>query len=53
MKPGERVPHQIIDTIAFQGEVPVLATGSIGTSLTAESIRVLLCVLGKHKALQP
>ena len=51
MKPGERVPHQIIDTIAFQGEVPVLATGSIGSSLTAESIRVLLYVLGKRQSL--
>jgi gamma-glutamyltranspeptidase / glutathione hydrolase len=51
MKPGERVPHQIIDTIAFEGEVPVLATGSIGSSLTVESIRVLLSVLGKRQGL--
>jgi gamma-glutamyltranspeptidase / glutathione hydrolase len=51
MKPGERVQHQIIDTIAFEGEAPVLATGSIGSSLTAESIRVLLCVLGKRQGL--
>jgi gamma-glutamyltranspeptidase len=51
MKPGERVPHQIIDTIAFEGEAPVLATGSIGSSLTVESIRVLLSVLGKRQGL--
>ena len=28
LKPGDRVPHQIIDTIAFEGDKPVLATGS-------------------------
>jgi gamma-glutamyltranspeptidase/glutathione hydrolase len=50
-KPGDRVPHQIIDTIAFEGDVPVLATGSIGSSLTPESIRVLLGVLGQHQNL--
>ena len=48
LKPGERVPHQIIDTIAFDGDKPVLATGSIGASLIPESIRVLLGVLGRH-----
>jgi gamma-glutamyltranspeptidase / glutathione hydrolase len=49
LKPGERVPHQIIDTIAFDGDKPVLATGSIGVSLIPESIRVLLGVLGRHE----
>jgi gamma-glutamyltranspeptidase / glutathione hydrolase len=33
LKPGERVPHQIIDSIAFDGDKPVLATGSIAASL--------------------
>ena len=42
IKPGDRVPHQIIDTITFDGDTPVLATGSIGFSLESESIRVLL-----------
>ena len=51
LKPGERVPHQIIDTIAFDGDTPVLATGSIGSSLTLESIRVLLGVLAKKQDL--
>jgi len=48
IKPGDRVPHQIIDTIAFEGDTPVLATGSIGFSLQLESIRVLLGALGQH-----
>jgi gamma-glutamyltranspeptidase / glutathione hydrolase len=51
IKPGDRVPHQIIDTIAFDGDSPVLATGSIGASLIPESIRVLLGVLGQHQDL--
>lgn len=51
IKPGDRVPHQFIDTIAFEGDIPVLATGSIGSSLIPESIRVLLGVLGQHQDL--
>jgi gamma-glutamyltranspeptidase/glutathione hydrolase len=51
IKPGDRVPHQIIDTIAFDGANPVLATASIGTSLIPESIRALLGVLGQHQDL--
>ena len=49
MRPGDRVPHEIIDTIAFNGDKPVLATGSIGSSLVPETIRVLLGVLGQHQ----
>jgi gamma-glutamyltranspeptidase/glutathione hydrolase len=51
LKPGDRVPHQIIDTIAFKGDTPVLATGSIGSSLIPESIRLLVGVLGKQEDL--
>ena len=50
-KGGDRVPHQIIDTIAFAGGIPVLATASIGSSLLPESTRVLLGVLGQHQDL--
>ena len=49
LKPGDRVPHQIIDTIAFEGDKPVLATGSIGALLIPESIRVLFGILGSTK----
>jgi gamma-glutamyltranspeptidase/glutathione hydrolase len=51
IKAGERVPHQVIDTITFEGDKPVLATGSIGNSLIPESIRMLLGVLGRHEDL--
>jgi gamma-glutamyltranspeptidase/glutathione hydrolase len=51
IKPGDRVPNPIIDTIAFEGDIPVLATASIGASLQNESIRVLLGVLGQHQDL--
>jgi gamma-glutamyltranspeptidase/glutathione hydrolase len=51
MKPGDRVPHQIIDTITFKGDVPVFATASIGSSLLPETLRVLVGTLGQHKDL--
>lgn len=51
IKPGDRVPNPIIDTIAFEGNTPVLGTASIGASLQNESIRVLLGVLGQHQDL--
>jgi gamma-glutamyltranspeptidase/glutathione hydrolase len=51
LKPGDRVPHEIIDTISFKGRQPVLATGSIGSSLVPESLRVLVGVLGQRQTL--
>lgn len=51
IKPGDRLPHEIIDTIAFAGDRPVLATASIGSSLVPESLRVLLGILGQHQDL--
>jgi len=52
IKPGDRLPHEIIDVIAFSGDRPVLATASIGASLVPESLRVLLGMLGQHQDLQ-
>jgi gamma-glutamyltranspeptidase/glutathione hydrolase len=52
MKPGDRLPHEIIDTIVLDGDRrPVLATGSIGASLVPESLRVLVGILGQHQDL--
>jgi gamma-glutamyltranspeptidase / glutathione hydrolase len=52
IKPGDRVPHEIIDTIVLDdANRPVLATGSIGSSLVPESLRVLLGYLGQHQDL--
>ena len=52
LKPGDRLPHEIIDVIAFSGDHPVLATASIGASLVPESLRVLLGILGQHQDLK-
>jgi gamma-glutamyltranspeptidase/glutathione hydrolase len=51
IKPGDRLPHEIIDVIAFSGKHPVLATASIGSSLVPESLRVLLGYIGQHQDL--
>jgi gamma-glutamyltranspeptidase/glutathione hydrolase len=51
LKAGERLPHEIIDVIAFKDQRPVLATASIGSSLVPESLRVLLGFLGQHQDL--
>lgn len=51
IKPGDRVPHSILDTLAFDGAQPVLATASIGSSLLPETMRVLLGVLGQRRDL--
>jgi gamma-glutamyltranspeptidase/glutathione hydrolase len=51
IKPGDRVPHGIIDTIVLRDGQPVLATGSIGSSLLPEDIRVLLGALGQGQNL--
>jgi gamma-glutamyltranspeptidase/glutathione hydrolase len=51
MRPGDRVPHDIVDTIVLRGNAPILATASIGSSLLPESIRVLVSVLDQHQDL--
>ena len=51
IKPGDRVIHQIVDTIVLEGKQPVLATASIGASLVPETLRVLLGVLGQKQDL--
>jgi gamma-glutamyltranspeptidase / glutathione hydrolase len=52
LKPGDRLPHEIIDTIVLSNGQPVLATASIGASLVPESYRVLLGALAQHQDLQ-
>jgi gamma-glutamyltranspeptidase/glutathione hydrolase len=48
IQPGGRLTHGIIDTIVFDRDRPILATASIGSSLSPESIRVLFSLLGQH-----
>lgn len=51
LAPGGRVPHEIIDVIAFAGERPVLATAGIGASIVPETLRTLVSVLGQRQDL--
>lgn len=50
--PGNRVPHEIVDTIVLREGTPVMATASIGSSLAAETLRILISKLGHHQSLQ-
>lgn len=47
----ERQTLSPLEAQSVEGDIPVLATGSVGMSLTPESIRVLLSLLGQHQAL--
>jgi gamma-glutamyltranspeptidase/glutathione hydrolase len=51
LKPGDRVPHEIIDTITLNKGLPVLATAGIGVALLPESLRIVLAVLAQHEEL--
>ena len=48
MKAGERVPNDMAPTIAMREGKPVLATAAIGSSLTAETVRLLVGILGNR-----
>ncbi|MBX9723949.1 MAG: gamma-glutamyltransferase, partial [Candidatus Obscuribacterales bacterium] len=47
VKPGERLPHEMPQTICFHEDKPVLATAGIGASMIPETIRTLVGVIGK------
>ena len=47
IRPGDRVPNEMIQTIVFRGEKPILATAAIGSSGTAETIKLVLSVAGQ------
>lgn len=48
IKPGERVPDDMAPSIALDGKTPVLATAAVGSSLLAETARIILGILGQH-----
>jgi gamma-glutamyltranspeptidase/glutathione hydrolase len=48
MKAGERVPNDMAPTIVMREGKPVLATAAIGSSLTAETVRMLVGFLGNR-----
>ncbi|BET68017.1 gamma-glutamyltransferase [Opitutales bacterium ASA1] len=49
--PGGRVPHEIVDTISLREGRPVLATAGIGSSLAAETLRILVSTLAQKAPL--
>jgi gamma-glutamyltranspeptidase / glutathione hydrolase len=46
IKPGDRVPNEMMQTIVFKGEAPMLATAAIGSSIP-ETLKLLLSVVGQ------
>jgi gamma-glutamyltranspeptidase/glutathione hydrolase len=46
LKPGDRVPNDMAPIIVMRDAKPVLATAAIGSSLTAETVRLLVGILG-------
>lgn len=51
IKPGDRVPNEMIQTIVMKDGKPILATAGIGASLVPESLKVVQGVAGKGKGL--
>jgi gamma-glutamyltranspeptidase / glutathione hydrolase len=51
LKPGDRLPNEMVQTIVFEGDKPMLATAGIGSSLIPETLKIVLCVVGKGLAL--
>ena len=48
LKPGDRVPNEMSPIIVMKESKPVLATAAIGSSLTAETVRLLVGILGNR-----
>ena len=48
LKPGARVPNEMAPIIVMKESKPVLATAAIGSSLTAETVRLLVGILGNR-----
>jgi gamma-glutamyltranspeptidase/glutathione hydrolase len=52
IQPGDRVPNDMAPVIAMRGAKPVMAVASVGSSLIAETTRILLATLGNRLDLQ-
>ena len=51
--PGDRVPNDMAPVIVMHGAKPVLAVAAVGSSLIAETARILLATLGNRLDLLP
>jgi gamma-glutamyltranspeptidase / glutathione hydrolase len=47
IKPGDRVPNEMMQTIVFQGDKPILATAAIGASMVPETVKLVVGVVGQ------
>ena len=52
IEPGDRVPNEMVQTIAFAGTRPILATAAIGSSGVLETIKLLIGVAGQGLGLE-
>ncbi len=48
IKQGDRVPHEMPQTIVFKDDKPVLVTAAIGSSMLQETVRIILGIIGKQ-----
>ena len=51
IKPGERVPNEMVQTIVFAGGKPLMATAAIGSSGMLETIKLVVTVVGQRQDL--
>jgi gamma-glutamyltranspeptidase/glutathione hydrolase len=51
INPGDRLPHEMVQTIALRDGKPVFATAGIGSGLVPESLKLILGVLGQKRPL--
>jgi gamma-glutamyltranspeptidase/glutathione hydrolase len=52
IQPGDRVPNDMAPVIVMQGAQPVMAVATVGASLIAETVRILLASFGNRLDLQ-
>ena len=48
VQPGDRIPNDMAPVIVMRGAKPILALATVGSSLVAETVRILLGALGNR-----
>lgn len=51
LSPGDRVPHEMVQTIVLRDGSPVMATAAIGSALVPETLRLIVSVIGQGQSL--
>jgi gamma-glutamyltranspeptidase/glutathione hydrolase len=52
LKPGDRLPNEMVQTIVFKEKKPILATAAIGASMIPETLRIIVGLIGKKVDLE-